>query len=377
MKRLKKYQWNIPILLCLLLFMIISVITIHSAMTYLSPSLGNLALKQLLWYGIGLILILGIVFLSNERIYHSVYYLYVTNLLLLLALLLFGSPINGSKCWFIIPGIGSFQPSEFMKIGLMIMVSFLCSKWMEKNREKKIFKNELYLIIKVGIIFLFPALLTFLEPDTGAVLLYAIICFSILFVSSIRKRWFIVSIILISILLGGFLFLYFKNQELFVSIFGTDLFYRIDRLLDWKNGTGMQLENSLTAMGSSGLFGHGYNQTPIYFPESGTDFIFAVFASNFGLIGSILLLFLIFYFDYSLIRIGQEAKNTMDKFMIAGITGMLLYQQLQNIGMTLGILPIMGITLPFISYGGSSLLSYMMMMGIVLNIYSRNKKTIN
>ena len=99
-----------------------------------------------------------------------------------------------------------------------------------------------------------------------------------------------------------------------MDIFGTDLFYRIDRILDWKNGTGMQLENSLTAIGSSGIFGHGFNQTPIYFPESGTDFIFAVYASNFGLIGSTLFILLIVYFDLTLLKIAKEAKKIWDRY---------------------------------------------------------------
>ena len=139
----------------------------------------------------------------------------------------------------------------------------------------------------------------------------------------------------------------------------------------------MQLENSLTAIGSSGILGHGYRNTPIYFPESGTDFIFAVYASNFGLIGCVILLGLICYFDYTLIQVAKNTKNSTDKFVIAGIIGMLVYQQFQNIGMTLGILPITGITLPFISYGGSSLLSYMMMIGIIFSIYHDSHKTLN
>ena len=139
----------------------------------------------------------------------------------------------------------------------------------------------------------------------------------------------------------------------------------------------MQLENSLTAIGSSKILGHGFNQTPIYFPESGTDFIFAVYASNFGLIGSILLIILITYFDLTLIEIAKKTKNNTDKFVVIGITSMLIFGQFQNIGMTLGLLPITGITLPFISYGGSSLLSYMLVLGIIFSIDNETHKTIN
>jgi len=377
MIRFKKFKLNIPLTICIILFMITSIITINSAMMYLSPSLGNLALKQFIWYLIGFIIIFILIKLNNKTLYQYAWYIYITNILLLLLLLVVATPINGSKCWFIIPGIGSFQPSEFMKISLMIVASIIVSKETEKDKKKLTIKDELVLILKIILLFLFPALLTFLEPDTGAVLIYFIICISILWISPIRKRWFILGISIILILASIFLGIYFFKQEMFVDIFGTDLFYRIDRLLDWKNGTGMQLENSLAAIGSSGIFGHGYKNTPIYFPESGTDFIFAVYSSNFGLIGSILLILLILYFDINLIKIAKDINNIKDKCMIVGILGMLLYQQFQNIGMTLGLLPITGITLPYISYGGSSLLSYMIILGIVLNIYNDNHKTIN
>ena len=143
---------------------------------------------------------------------------------------------------------------------------------------------------------------------------------------------------------------------------------RIDRLLDWSNGSGYQLENGMTAIASGGLFGNGFNNTPIYFPEPQTDFIFAVFASNFGLVGATLLIGLIIYFDVKLITTAINSNKNINKYIIGGIIGMLIYQQFQNIGMTLGIMPITGITLPFISYGGSSLLSYMIMIGIIFNI---------
>ncbi|MDD6223854.1 MAG: FtsW/RodA/SpoVE family cell cycle protein [bacterium] len=374
--KLKKMIWNKSIIICLACFMIISIFTIHSAQLYLSKNLGNLALKQLIWYLIGTIIIMVTIQVTNQKIYQNSKHLYFLGNILLFGLLLFAPPINNSKCWFIIPGIGSFQPSEFMKIFLILIISTVVSKEIE-NKKSLTWKEELLLLVKVGFLFLIPAILTFLEPDTGVVIIYFIVTIAILFTSTIRKKWFLIALSIILLLGCSFLYLYFFNQEVFVNIFGTDLFYRIDRLLDWKNGTGMQLENSLTAIGSSGIFGHGFKQTPIYFPESGTDFIFAVYASNFGLIGSILIVILIAYFDLTLIKIAKNARENTDKFVLIGITCMLVFQQFQNIAMTLGVLPITGITLPFISYGGSSLLSYMFVMGIVLNIYYDQKKTIN
>ena len=374
--KLNKIKWNLHLIICTLLFMIISIITIYSSQTYLPKYLGNLSMKQLFWYLVGFLVIITTVKLSHKALYKYSKYLYITGNILLLLLLFFATPINNSKCWFIIPSIGSFQPSEFMKIFLILSVSTSISNYLEKTKKLS-FKNEVVIISKVIGLFLIPGILTFLEPDTGVVLIYFIICVSILFVSTIRKRWFIISFSIISIILSIFLYLYFWKQSIFVDIFGTDLFYRIDRLLDWKNGTGMQLEKSLTAIGSAGILGHGFNKTPIYFPESGTDFIFAVYASNFGLLGCLLLMGIILYFDIALIRIALNAKNNTDKFTVIGIISMLVFSQFQNIGMTLGLVPITGITLPFISYGGSSLLSYMLVLGILFSIDSESKKTIN
>ena len=169
-------------------------------------------------------------------------------------------------------------------------------------------------------------------------------------------------------LIGSVLIVYFADVDLFIRIFGTDFFLRVDRLLDWSNQSGFQLENSMVSIGTGGALGMGPNNTPIYFPEPQTDFIFAVFANNFGFLGSFALITLLVTFNVKLIILANKTNNLTNKYIIAGLVGMLIYQQLQNIGMTFGIMPITGITLPFISYGGSSLLSYMIMMGIVFNI---------
>ena len=374
MVKTNKLFIDFKLLFFLIIFMIISIITINSSMIYLPSYLGNLAFKQAIWYILGSLLIIIMFFIPSRNYkYHILFYF--SNILLLLSVLILGTPINGSKCWLILPGIGSIQPSEFMKIALIITTSKIVSEW-TVNYKMNI-KNEIILFFKIFLIFIPPTLLTFLEPDTGAVLIYVVITISILIISPLRKRWFIFLLIIISILAAIFLYLYFIKQDTFIDIFGTDLFYRIDRLLDWKNGTGMQLENSLTAIGSSGIIGHGYRNTPIYFPESGTDFIFAVYASNFGLVGCLILFIILVAFDLYLIHISKKTDNLTNKYIIIGTVGMLLYQQVQNIGMTLGILPITGITLPFISYGGSSLLSYLLIIGIIFKISSSNHKTIN
>ncbi len=136
----------------------------------------------------------------------------------------------------------------------------------------------------------------------------------------------------------------------------------------------MQLNNSLIAIASSGIMGHGLNKTPIYFPEAGTDFIFTVYASNFGLLGTVLFITTLLFLDVYLINIAKNINSMQDKYTIIGITSILFYQQIQNISMTVGLLPITGITLPLISYGGSSLISYLLLFGIIIAIKNENKK---
>lgn len=291
-----------------------------------------------------------------------------------MGLLLFAEPINNSKCWFVIPGIGSIQPSEFMKIFIMLVLASMIHKFRIKYNKPN-WIQELSFIFKSFIVVLIPAVLTFLEPDTGCVIIYFVIYISMLFVSGIRLRWFFIGMFLLVACVGGFLYIYFYKEKLFIDLFGSSLFYRIERVFNWKDGSGLQLENALAAIGSAGIYGHGYNKTPIYFPESSTDFIFAVYASNFGFIGVVVLLAIILYLDINIIILSWRKVIDTDKYIIAGILGMLLFQQIQNIGMTVGLLPITGITLPFISYGGSSLLSYMLIVGILLNISTQKNIT--
>ena len=364
---MKKFKINFRILIPIILLSIISIITINSAMTYTSQAMGNLVLKQLFWYLIGWFLVIILVKLKNEQIYHYTWFLYILGNILLLGLLLFAPEINNSKCWFVIPGIGNFQPSEFMKIFVMLAIATTTHNF-RMDYDNPTMYDEFIFILKTFILVLIPSILTFLQPDTGSVIIYLVIYLSMLFVSGIRMKWFIIGLFLLLGIGSCFLYIYFFKEDTFINIFGTSLYYRLDRIFNWQTGSGLQLENALAAIGSAGLFGHGYNKTPLYFPESSTDFIFAVFASNFGLIGSLLLISIIVYLDANIILIAKKNILDTDKYIIAGIIGMLLFQQIQNIGMTVGLLPITGITLPFVSYGGSSLLSYMLITGILLNI---------
>lgn len=370
---MSKYKINLKIVIPIILMAIISIITIYSALTYTSKSLGNLALKQSVWYLVGGILVIILLKLKNEYLYRHTWFLYIFGNILLLGLLLFATPINNSKCWLVIPGIGSIQPSEFMKVFIMLTLATMIHKFRCDYKNPTI-KEEFIFILKTFGIVLIPSVLTFLQPDTGAVIIYFVIYLVMMFASGIRFSWFIIALVILGVVGATTLGLYFFKEDVFIKIFGSSIYYRLERLFDWQTGSGLQLENALAAIGSAGLFGHGFNKTPIYFPESSTDFIFAVFASNFGLVGVIILLGIIIYFDVNIVKLARRRIDDTDKYILMGIIAMLLFQQVQNIGMTVGLLPITGITLPFISYGGSSLLSYMLIVGIILNISMEKNK---
>ncbi len=376
MKNVSKYKVDKFILIPMFLFVIISVITIYSSQNLLPSFMNNLYLKQLLWYTIGFIIAYFVMFIGNNYIYRNIWFIYIVGVLSLVGLLLFAEPINDARCWFSIPGVGTIQPSEFMKIILIITLAKMINKFNDEFSAPTV-KEEFLFLVKVMIVVFIPSILTFLQPDTGVVLIYLIITAVMLFISGIRYRWFTILFGSLTILVGSVLVVYFINTDLFINLFGTNFFLRVDRLLDWSSKTGYQLENGLSSIGAGGFFGSGLGNTPIYFPEPQTDFIFAVYANNFGFIGSMFLIGLIIFFDTYLVSIAINTNNNMNKYVIAGIVGMLFYQQFQNIGMTFGLLPITGITLPFISYGGSSLLSYMVMAGIIFNISNESFRYTN
>ncbi|MFA5603692.1 MAG: FtsW/RodA/SpoVE family cell cycle protein [Bacilli bacterium] len=376
MKNVSKYKVDKFILIPMFLFVIISILTINSAQELLPSYLNNLYIKQLVWYVLGFAIAYFIMFIGNSYIYRNIGILYIIGVFTLVALLLFAEPINDARCWFTIPGVGTIQPSEFMKIILIITLAKMINKFNEDYSNPTV-KEEFIFLLKIIAIVFIPSILTFLQPDTGVVLIYLIITIVMLFVSGIRYRWFAILFGVLGTLVAIVLIIYFANTDLFINLFGTNFFLRVDRLLDWSSKTGYQLENGLSAIGAGGLLGNGLGNTPIYFPEPQTDFIFAVFANNFGFIGSLFLIGLIIFFDIYLISVAINTNKNINKYVIAGIVGMLLYQQFQNIGMTFGLLPITGITLPFISYGGSSLLSYMLMAGIIFNISNESFRYTN
>lgn len=340
-------------------FFIISIISLNSA-DNININVSNIVNKQIIWYIVGFLIMYLFIKVDLTFLYKNIWIFYLIFSFLLLTLLFYGPIINNARCWFKIPGIGTIQISEFMKVVLLLKFSSFFAN--TKN------KNLFYVFVFSIIIILIPSILTFLEPDTGAVIMYFIILFSMIIYKGVRKKWLITFTILIFLSLTIFIFIYYINNNLFLNIFGTSGFLRVERLTNWINKEGLQLNRSLIAIGIGNITGTGFNNNLIYFPEAHTDFIFTIIASNFGFLGSVILIILILLFDCYLLNIGVKAKRIREKYFVIGSVSLLFYQQIQNIGMTFGLFPITGITLPFISYGGSSLLSYFIILGLILNI---------
>lgn len=336
------------IITILIIFALISIANLNAIS-------DTLVTKQLVWYFSSFIIYFIISKIPPSYLLRYTIYLYLILNMLLIYLLLFGNSINGSRAW-INFGFFSFQPSEFMKITLIILLSIL--------------SNHRHFIKLSFLITLIPGILTFLEPDTGNVLFYLIIFLSIVYynMNNPRKLYIIISILVFALSL--FFGLYILNSKLFVEIFGTSFFYRMDRLIAFKNNTSYQLNNALIRIGTSGLYG-GYSN--IHVPEITTDFMFTLLVSNSGLIGSVLFLFLSLIFKYQFIKIYKES-SILNKNIIFAFLTMYIFQESIHELMNTGLFPITGIPLPFISYGGSSLLSYFIIIGVISSIYKGHNK---
>ena len=278
-----KNKCDKQLLTLLIILSIISIITIFSAQNILPEYMQKIYIKQTLWYILGFITITCIIKININWIYEHIWIIYTIGNFLLLLLLFIGKPINGAKCWFQIYGLGTFQPSELMKIILIILLA----KQIDNFNKKQLTSNleEFKFLFKIFLIILLPSIFTFLEPDTGNVLIYILIALIMLLIGGIRIRWFILALLIIISIILTIIGLYFLNLNLFQKILGDNFFLRINRLLDWSNKDGYQLEKSLVSIGSGGIFGKGIKKVPLYFPEAQTDFIFAVYASSFGFIG--------------------------------------------------------------------------------------------
>lgn len=312
--------------------------------------------RQAIFAGIGISLMILIINLDIYKIYKYIPLVFLISIVSLILVLIpgIGMVRGGARSWI---GIGSvsFQPSELAKVSIILLISRYFSKY-DKDLLK--FKNFILILIIIGLIFG----LIMLQPDFGTGLVIVLGSFLLLFMTGAPFKYFLLLII--------------------VAIIGVILLiisapYRMERIFSfldpWSDplGSGFQAIQSLYALAPSGLFGLGFNksiQKRFFLPEPQNDFIFAIVAEELGLIGASFLLVLFLILIFRMIKIGKCVSNTFYKYLSFGIGLIFFVQLFINIGVVIGLLPVTGITLPIISYGGTSLMISLMMIGIVLNV---------
>lgn len=358
---MKNKNIDLILLISVIAISIFGIIMIYSSSNIWAEYKFNDAFKYLKMQG--LFLIVGIVLMIIISKIPYKYYLDKANIILVICFVLLilvlipgiGKIRNGSRSWFGVGGLG-IQPSEFMKLALIIFIS----KYLHKNERNNISIKKDILPI------LFITLLTFglimLQPDFGTGVIIVMSIIGILFISGLKMKFFIIAGL--------------------VGVVGAVVLiliapYRFERILSFINpwvdplGTGFQAIQSLFAIGPGGLLGLGLGnsiQKHFYLPEPQTDFIFAIISEEFGFLGVLIVSALFLTIIYRGMKISLNAKDLFSKYLSFGITFSLAFQALLNLMVVVSLIPITGVTLPFLSYGGSSLLITLCSMGILLNI---------
>ncbi|HDR4420887.1 TPA: rod shape-determining protein RodA [Bacillus cereus] len=375
-------QYQIDYVLLFILFAIgtVSCFAIASAQASLPPFLQNVnfVLKQIQWYCIGFIAIGMIMIIDFDRYQKIAWYLYSFALVLLIGLELQvpgAVTIKGATAWYRLPGIGNFQPSEIMKLFLIIVTGRIIANHNEKYFYRTI-HDDFLLLGKICATSLPPLLLIAKEPDLGNTMVISAMLAAMILVSGIRWR-FIFGLVSGIFAAGVTLtYIFFTHTKFFKAHILQE--YQLNRFYGWLapykyDAQGYQLRQAFLATGSGEMQGKGWENGQVYFPEPHTDFIFTNVAEQFGFLGASVIIALFFLLIFRMIHIALESNDPFGSYICAGTIGMFTFQVFQNIGMTIGLLPITGITLPLMSYGGSSLLTYMIAIGFVLNVRSRTK----
>lgn len=372
---------DINLLFILFLLFISSCIAIYSAQS--TGQYGeNFLIKQIVWYVIGIAIIAAVITFDSEQLRKLSWYLYGLGLFLLGFLIVapesIAPVINGAKSWYRAPGIGSLQPSEFVKVFLILAISRVIADHHEKNQMKTM-QTDFWLLVKIGLVTGAPLLLVMQQPDLGTSLVFIAIMLGMIFIAGISWKILLPIFSLgITLILAIFYFVLWK-PDILEKYLGVKE-YQFGRIYSWldpynySSTTGFQLTKSLLAIGSGETGGKGFGTREVYLPESHTDFIFSIVGEEFGFIGASILISLFFLLIYHIVRVGMETKNDFYTYICVGVISMITFHVFQNIGMTIGLLPITGIPLPFISYGGSSLMGNMLAISLIFSIRYHYKK---
>lgn len=372
---IKRIDWVLVLILCS--FLIVSLLAISSAQTTSYTGL-NFIPRQLIYYCIGACIIGVVMILDMEQYKKIVWYLYGAGILLLVALIFMpegkgaiGEVINGAKSWYHTP-LGNIQPSEFMKTFYILVCAKLISSHNDYHMIRTA-KTDFLLLGKIGAALALPLMLVMEQPDLGSALVFIAITVALVVLSGISWK-----IILPSLAAGGgiaglFLWMAMYKQDFLEKAFGFKA-YQFARIYSWldpesyASNEGYQLLSSMSAIGSGEIFGKGYQDREVYVVENHTDFIFTVIGEEWGFIGASAVICLYFVLIYHLTKMTLMMKDPFCTYVCAGIIAMITFHVFENIGMTIQLLPITGIPLPFISYGGSSLMGNALALGLVFSM---------
>lgn len=360
-KMFKNFEWGI--LICTIILLAIGLVALFSAT---QNSDYEEFKKQIMWIGISIPVIVVVILVDYEILAKISPVIYGLSLISLVAVL-FTEPINGATSWFNI-GPFSFQPAEFAKIAVVLFMANVMVKLQQKGRD------EINRFCKLGIILAtvaVPTLLIIKQPDYGTALAFLVALIFMLYVAGINKKYIITAVLLVVILVPlAYFFILPDHAKARIDVY-------LNPNLD-PRGDGYNIIQSKLAIGAGQIFGMGLfkgNQTQLgYLYPKTTDFIFAVISEEMGFVvaGAIIVLYVILITKS--IQVAKTAKDDLGSYIATGIVGIFFFHMLENIGMTMGLLPITGIPLPFVSYGGSSMLTNLTLIAILLNISARRKK---
>jgi rod shape determining protein RodA len=374
LNKLKKLDWGILIILVLL--MLASIVIIHSATD--GTKYAGSEKKQLLFYGVGFFVAIFSTIFDYRIVLKSWYVLYGIGVALLIAVYFFGAEINGAKGWFKFGDL-SIQPAEIVKLILIIGVAYIMGR---RQGDRLTFSQDLLPLFAFTFL---PFMLVMIQPDLGNAIIYLVIVLGMLWIGNIKYLHVLVGLGLVigCLVLFVSLFNMFNEQiyDYLVLHEKKHWFERINTFLNPSEASAdarHQAENAKIAIGSGGLSGDGYLQGDMknggFIPYPYSDSIFVVVGEEFGFQGAAVLLLLYFLLIYRMIIIAFKCFDLRASYMVIGVVSMYVFQVFQNIGMMIGIMPITGITLPFISYGGTSLLINMLSIGLIFSIKAHQEK---
>ncbi|MGO4942027.1 FtsW/RodA/SpoVE family cell cycle protein [Ruoffia tabacinasalis] len=362
------------IILNVMVLAIIGLLSVYSTTTLIEG--GDLVptLFHALWYGVGTIAVIAAMQLDSEQYWKLSTYLYGFGLLLLVLVLFFYDrelDVTGARSWLKIGSL-SVQPSELFKPAYIVFMARVVTEHNNKYPNRTI-KTDFMQLGKILMFAAPPMILIQLQNDLGTNLVIMSITAGIILMSGIS--WKILAPIATTVIVvaGGIIIVVEKFPEFLID---NNLVqeYQINRILDWlqpfenTQGSGYQLAQSIKAVGSGQLSGKGFGVSQVTVPVRESDFIFTTIAENFGFLGSSVLLFVYFILIYQIVQICFKTRNEFYSYIAAGVISMILFHVLENIGMAIGLLPITGVPLPFVSQGGSALLGNMIGIGLVLSM---------